>query len=186
MKRIFPLFLILLTGLMFSACSEDSRMTKNLYDDWWPVHATGSIDNDPFSAKWDTDVNPYGNVTVEFKHKSNPDLHYTQVFNYPALSFDKKKETFKYYYLNEHYRASTTLKFYVKDGNLYLEKINPDTQRGSGAYDSKPLSFIDKNTLKLGDVTYQRYSEYKKNNPTVVSSVAERQDDIGEPDRIVY
>lgn len=186
MKRLLHLFMIILTGLMISACSEDSRLTKNLYDDWWPVHAKGSVDNDPFFAKWDADVNPYGNITVEFKHKSNPTLSYIQTYNYPALSFDKKKESFKYYYLNQNYRTSTNLNFYVKEGNLYLEKINPDTQRGSGAYDSKPISFKDDNTLQVGDVTYQRYSYYKEKHPTTISSASPGQDDGEMPDIIIY
>ena len=157
------LFLSLIASfLLLSACSEDFKTTKNLYTDWWPVHASGSSESDLFSATWDGDLDKHGSIEVTFKHKTDPSVTYTQTINYKALSFSKSKEKFCYVDLNDQYAASKYLSFYIEDGNIFMEKLDQN-----GKYDDgKPIKFQDENILKIGNVTYHKYSYYKEKHPS--------------------
>ena len=150
-KKILTLCSILIGLIVFSSCSEDLRITKNLYDDWWPVHASGSFDSDYFTASWDGDLDKHGLIEVTYVSKTNPSLNYKEFKSYPALSFNKKKETFCYYYIQNlsNITSSKDLKFYVKDKMIYLEKMT-DTGRGSGSYlEGRSISFQGDDILKI-------------------------------------
>ena len=54
----------------------------------------------------------------------------------------------------------------VEDGNIFMEKLEQ-----SGKYDEgKPISFQNENILKIGGVTYQKYSYYKETHPNQFKS----------------
>lgn len=72
--KVFHLFFLAATLLMTASC-DDSKTVKNLYDDWWPVHASGSQENDYFKATWDGDLNSNGGIEVTFVDKTNPTIH---------------------------------------------------------------------------------------------------------------
>lgn len=156
------LSLSLLAGaLLLASCSEDTRTTRNLYDDWWPVHAAGSQENELFTARWDGDLSHYGGIEVTFVEKNNPSRTYTQFIYYKALSFKSDHKTFSYISISTRdYTSSKALKFYIKDKKIYFEKMN-EAGRGSGEYEEgKPISFVDDDHVKIDNVTYERYSVY--------------------------
>ena len=160
MRSKLTLFLLLLTCLAAGSCS-DTSMTRNLYDDWWPIHATGSRENESFRAQWDGDLNSNGAIEVTYVSKANPSLAYTDLIYFNALSFNSDKKTFRYAYINSmEITFSKALKYYIEKKIIYFEKMN-NLGRGSGEYDSgKDLSFIDKDHVKIGGITYERFSVY--------------------------
>ena len=169
------LLLTMIAGVLaLSSCSEDVRITKNLYDDWWPVHASGSLENEYYKATWDGDLDKYGGIIIKVVHKTNPALSYEMTQYYPALIFKKKPDTFCYAYIQNPREIETSkqLKFYVEDGLIYMETMT-DTGRGSGKYaEGRPISIKDKDFLKIDNVTYQRYSAYRAEHPSTTTELA--------------
>ena len=165
------LFLSLIASfLLLSACSEDFKLTKSIYTDWWPVHAVGSSESDLFSASWNGDLDKHGNIEVTFKNKNNPSVTYTQTISYMALSFSKSREKFCYIDLNDNYASSRYLKFEIKDGMIYMEKLRDDGGKAGEMEDGKPIELKDENILVIGGVTYQKYSYYKDTHPNQFKS----------------
>lgn len=158
--KVFHLFFLAATLLMTASC-DDSRTVKNLYDDWWPVHASGSQENDYFKATWDGDLNSNGGIEVTFVDKTNPTIHYTQMIYYKALSFKKDHKHFTYIDVSSmDYTSSRQLLFYVKDKKIYFEKMN-NAGRGSGEYEEgKDINFVNDDHVKIENVTYERFSVY--------------------------
>ena len=158
--KVFHLVFLAAALLMAASC-EDSKTVKNLYDDWWPVHASGSQENDYFKASWDGDLNSNGGIDVTFVDKTNPSIRYTQTIYYKALSFKKDHKHFTYINISsKDYTASKLLLFYVKDKQIFFEKMT-DSGRGSGEYeDGKDISFVNNDHVKIGNVTYERFSVY--------------------------
>ena len=153
-----------LSLLMMSSC-EDLKMTNDIYDDWWPIHASGSQETDHFTARWDGDLDNFGNIEVTFVDKTDPSLKYVQTKNYYALSFVKGRESFCYIDISHRTPvASRYYKFYIKDKKIYYESPS-DSGRGSGQYDEgHDISFQDKDHMQIGSVKYERYSVYYENN----------------------
>ena len=177
MYKKFFLFSALISLLVLSSCSEDIRITKNLYDDWWPVRASGTYESNYYKASWDGNLDKRGGIVVLFVNKTNPSLNYEDTQYYPALSFNKTKETFCYVYIQNRsdVQSSKDLKFYVEDGKIYFEKMK-DNGRGSGEYlEGLDIAFQGDNIVKIGNVTYERYSYYKTHAST---------SDLGPGDRI--
>ena len=174
---LIPMFCCL---LVFSSC-VDTKTTKNLYDDWWPIHASGSFSSEYFKASWDGDLNKHGGIEVTYQSTTNPALNYKEDIYYPALKFSKKQKGFCYISLKDllNITASKYLKFYVKDGQVFLEKVN-DAGRGTGEYqEGKTVTFQGDDIVKIGDVTYQRYSAYRQAHKLSTSS-----DDLAPGDEI--
>lgn len=178
------IFLLLLTG-----CSEQQSFTKKITGDWWPVHASGSIDNDVFSASWNGDLGEHGDIEVSYVSKSNPSHIVKQYIFYPALSFGKdsrKNDAMRYLDIRSLYEiiAGKYRKYKVSDGIIFIETVN-DNGTPTGEFDQgHPYAFIDKNTLKIDDVTYQAYSYYKETHPR--NPVSELSDDSGLIPVMVY
>ena len=163
------LSLALLSGilLLLASCNTDTRTTRNLYDDWWPVHASGSQETEFFTARWDGDLDAYGRIEVTFVDKSAPTRQYTQDIFYDALSFKSDHKTFCYISISSReYTSSKALKFYVKDKKIYFEK-RKESGRGSGEYEEgKDIAFTDDDHVRIDGVTYERYSVYyEKHRP---------------------
>lgn len=157
------LHLVMLAGvlLLAASCSPDTKMTKNLYDDWWPVHASGSQENEFFRASWNGDLDANGGIAVTFTDKNNPSISYTQTFYYKALSFKKDRKHFTYIDISSlDYTASKLLQFYIKDQKIYFEKTN-EAGRGSGEYEEgRDIAFVNNDHVTIGSVTYERFSVY--------------------------
>lgn len=161
-KALFSFFL--LAGvLLTSSCGEDFRTTRNLYDNWWPIHAQGSMEIDAFASTWNGDLDSHGSILAVFKNKTNPDLQYTRPIYYKALYFNKDRKHFVYISINSSsYIQSKPLQFYVKDKKIYYEKQN-EAGRGSGEFEEgKSISFLDNDHIKIEGVTYERYSVYRE------------------------
>jgi len=177
MKRIALFsFFLLAAVLLTSSCGEDFRTTRNLYDNWWPVHAQGSMETEYFTATWNGDLNSHGSIDAVFKSKTNPDLQYTQTISYRALYFQKDRKHFVYITINSmNFVQSKPLLFYVKDKKIYFEKMN-EAGRGSGEYEEgKSISFVDEDHLKIEGVTYERYSVYREKNRSYGSEESVRE-----------
>jgi len=159
--RFFHLVFLAVALLLASSCSEDSKTVKSIYDDWWPVHASGSWESEYFTGHWDGDLNSKGDIKITFYDKTNPEIKYTETFNYKALSFKKDRKHFNYIDISSFdYTASRQLLFYVKDKKIYFEKAN-ETGRGTGEYeDGKDITFLDNDHMKIAGVTYERFSVY--------------------------
>lgn len=153
------LFLALLAGLLFCSCSQDAVDTKNLYDDWWPVHATGSIQNDLFTAQWDGDLSRSGAIEVTFVSRTNPNLQYTDTRYYPAYSFRKSGKDFCTIDISSRdFPASRYLKFYLKGGKIFFE-VPKENGTGSVTYgEGVDFRFLNDDMIQFEGVTYQRYS----------------------------
>jgi len=163
LQLIFMVSVLLLAG----SCSEDSQTVKNIYDNWWPIHSTGSIDNTYFQANWDGDLNSRGAIVITFVDKTDPDIKYTETRYYKAFEFNKDRKHFCYIDISSYeYTASKQLLFYVKDGKIYFEKAN-EAGRGTGQYEEgKDISFPDKDHMMIDGVTYERFSVYyEKHRP---------------------
>ena len=183
MKRITLLFLALIpTLLIFSSCA-DLRQTKDLYDNWWPVHASESFENDNFTAQWNGNLGIHGDILVKYVSKKNPSLYYEDTKYYPAYVFSKAKKTYgtiSIESLGDTHSLLKGLQFKVKDGMLYLEKPN-DRGKGTGEFDEgHPLKFIDDNTVQIGGVTYERYKYFKEKHPEVFKPLADKGFDLDE------
>ena len=94
MKTKAPFVLPLLSVLLLTASCSDLNLQKDLYGDWWPVHAAGSRSNDVFSATWDGDLGIHGDIVVTYVNKTNSSLNYEDKLYYPMLSFSKKRNAF--------------------------------------------------------------------------------------------
>ena len=165
-KALF--FLTLAASLLLLGSCADMKLTKDLYDDWWPIHASGSQENAYFTARWDGDLNNFGNIDITFVDKSDPTITYVETKNYYALSFTKGRESFRYIDVSTRTPvASRYYKFYVKDKKIYFE-VQSETGRGSGDYDEgHDITFTDKDHVKIDNVLYERYSVYHDRNQEV-------------------
>ena len=176
MKRISLLFLALFPALLLISSCADFRQTKDLYDDWWPVHASGTFNNGKFSAKWDGDLGVHGDIVITYVSINNPSLSYDDTKYYPAYQFSKKKKAFctvTIESLSDMHALTKFLGFKVKDGTIYFEIPN-ERGKGSGEYDEgHPLKFINDDTVQIGDVTYERYKVFKDKHPEVFKYAAE-------------
>lgn len=181
MKRISLLFLAMLPALLLLSSCSDFRQTRNLYDDWWPVHASGSFDNDRFTANWDGDLDIHGDIVIKYVSKQNSSLYYEDTKYYPAYRFTKKGKTFSTISiesLSQPYNILKNLKFEVKDGVIYFEKPN-ERGKGTGEFDEgQPLKFIDDNTVQIGNVKYQRFKYFKESHPEVFKPLSEKGFDL--------
>ena len=183
---------IALAGILLfvlTSCGEQQSFTKKITGDWWPVHASGSIDNDVFSAKWDGALGEHGDIEVKYISKSDPSRVVKQVVFYPALSFGKdsrKNDAMRYLDIRSLYdiKAGKYLKYKASDGKIYIEKTNENGTPTGEFDDGHPYSFPDKNTLKIDNVTYQSYSYYKETHPR--NPVTEISDDSGLIPVMVY
>lgn len=159
MKRI-TLFALLAT-ILLSACSEDTQITRKLTEDWWPIHASGNVSGDYFSAQWDADLDGYGKVNVTYYDNTDPSIYYVESKYYDALSFEDDGKNFRYIDISTNSPvAGRYLRYYVKDKKIYFELPN-ETGRGSGDYDEgQDIAFQGKDILKIGNVTYERFTVY--------------------------
>ena len=161
-KSLF--FLSLAAGMLMLASCADMKMTKDIYDDWWPIHAKGSQEANHFAASWDGDLDNYGAIRVTFNDTDNMGLSYSQYMYYKALSFAKDRKAFCYIDISDRdYPASRYLNFYIKDQKIYFEKLN-EAGRGNGEYEEgKDIKFLDKDHMLIDGVTYERYAVYYEN-----------------------
>ncbi|MBR0223816.1 MAG: hypothetical protein IJL93_06025 [Bacteroidales bacterium] len=167
-------FSLLASLLLFSSCS-DMKQRNDLYGDWWPVHASGSADNEKFTAKWDGDLGIHGDIVIKFVNKNNADLSYEETRYYSALSFSKKRKAFCTISLKSlgEMKSSSYRKFEVKDGKLYFEKTNSNG-KGTGEFgDGQDLSFINEDVIRVGNVKYERFAYFKNKHPEVFKPFAE-------------
>lgn len=172
MKRITVF--ALLAAFLLSACGPDIQITRKLNDDWWPIHASGDVKGDFFSAQWDADLDGYGKVDVTYYDNTTPSIFYVESKYYPALSFEDDGKNFRYIDIStKEPVAGRYLRYYVKNKKIYFELAN-ETGRGSGEYDDgHDISFESKDILKIGNVTFERFSVYYekhlKSNTTSIS-----------------
>lgn len=176
MKRFSILSLTLLSAMLFLSSCADMKQTKDLYDDWWPVHASGTFENDNFTAKWDGNLGVRGDILIKYVSKKNPSMSYEDKKYYPALSFSKSEKTYSTISiesLGDMHNILKGLNFKVKGGMIYFEKAN-DRGKGTGELDEgRPLKFINDNTVQIGDVTYERYKYFKDKHPEVFKPYSE-------------
>lgn len=175
--------LIVLAGLcllFMTSCSEQQKFTKSIKGDWWPVHASGSVDNSIYSAQWNGDLGEHGEILVSFVFKSDPSKVTKEYVFYPALSFGKDNRNNdavrKADISSREIKASKYLQYKVEKGIFYLEKTN-ENGTPTGEFDEgRPYKFIDENTLQIGTVTYESYTYYRQ---THRNSMTELGDDSG-------
>lgn len=159
--KSFKLLALLSALLLLGGCA-DMKMTRDLYDDWWPIHATGSFDNGHFTANYDSDLGARGGLIITFTNKADPSMQYTDTWYFNALSFDKNRKNFKYITIkNLQYESSRQLEYYIKDKKIYFE-IMDEAGRGTGEYEKgKDIKFIGDDRVLIDGVTYERYAAYR-------------------------
>lgn len=160
--KTFNLFAALAALLLLGSC-QDTDIKRNLYDDWWPIHATGSYDDGYFTARWDSDLGARGGLAITFTSKTDPSYQYTDIWFFDALSFASDRKTFQYISIkNLEYESSRSLKYYVKDGKIFFEIMN-DAGRGTGEYEEgKEVKFLTNETMLIDGVTYERYAAHRR------------------------
>lgn len=158
--KTFNLLAILSAVLFLSSCA-DTTIKRNLADDWWPIHATGTFDDGYFTASWDSDLGARGGLFITFTNKTDPSLKYDDVWYFDALSFAKDHKTFQYISIrNLDYETSRALKYYIKDKKIYFE-IKNEAGRGTGEYgEGKDIKFLDDDRVLIDGVTYERYEAH--------------------------
>lgn len=174
MKHKSLLFLSVLYILLLLPSCGDLKQVRDLYDDWWPVRASGSAENDYFSASWDGDLGIHGDIVVKYVDKTDPRLFYEETRYYPALSFSKKEKAYCTISIQSlgNRQTGKYMKFKVEDGKIYFEKPNK-SGRGSGEFDDgQDLTFLSDDRVKIGNVTYERYDVFKARHPDVFKSLA--------------
>ena len=167
------IFAFLSVLLLLPACS-DVKLTNDLYDDWWPVHASGSYDDNRFTARWDGDLGIHGDIKVNYVNKNNASLSYDDVVYYPMVSFSKKRKAFCTVTLQSlgDMRQSKYLKFEVKDGKLFYEKSD-ERGKGTGEFgEGQDLNFLSGDVVRIGNITYERYSYFKTRHPEIFKELA--------------
>ncbi len=173
----------LLSILLLTASCGDLSLQKDLYGDWWPVHASGSRSNDVFSATWDGDLGIHGDIVVTFVNKNNSSLSFEDRLYYPMLSFSKKRKAYCTVNIESlgDMKAGRYLKFEVKDGKVFFEKTN-DTGKGTGEFgEGQDLTFLQDDVVRIGKVTYERYAYFKSKHPEVFKPLAEKGFDLETP-----
>ena len=174
--KIKALLLVSTISLVFlSACSEEQQFTKKIEGQWWPVHASGSIDTDIYSAKWDGDLDEHGSIEVSYVSKSNPSTVIKQRKFYPAFIFGKdnrRNDAVRRLDISNLYeiKASKYLKYKVEDGNLFIEKVNENGTPTGEFGEGQPYKFKDKYNLMIGNVTYMEYTRYRELHPHSIST----------------
>ena len=175
--------------MIAASCSEQQTFTKKITGDWWPVHASGSIDTDVLSAVWDGDLGEHGDIEISYVSKSNPERVIKQVRFYPALSFGKdnrKNDAMRYLDIRSLYeiKAGKYLKYKIEGGKIFIETTNENGTPTGEFGEGRTYKFIDKNTLMIDQVKYQNYNYYRETHRK--STVAELSDDSGLIPVMVY
>jgi len=171
---------ILLT--VAASCSEEQAFIKKITGDWWPVHASGSVDNDLYSATWNGDLGEHGDIEISFTSKTFPDKVIKQVLFYPALSFgqdNRKNDALRYLDIRSLYeiKPGKYLKYKVSNGTIFIETTN-ENGTPTGEFDEgHPYKFLDKNNLQIDNVIYQNYAYYRETHRK--TTAAEIGDDSG-------
>ena len=176
-------FLSLLAGFFLLSSCSDLKQQKELYGDWWPVHASGSLDNEQFTARWDSDLGVHGDIVITFTDKKNPKLTYEDTQYYPMLSFSKKQKKYCTVSLQSlgDMKASRYRSFEIKDGKISLEKAGSNG-RGNGEFtEPMDLTFLEDDVVRIGDVTYERYAYFKNKHPEIFKPLAEKGFDLETP-----
>lgn len=167
MKTMRFIITLLTSLFVLASCSEATKQTKSLYGhQWMPVHATGSYEDDYYSASWDGTLNKNGGIMVTFHNKNYPELTYEQEISYQALQFSKKNKGFCYLDITSLYeiKKSKWLQFKIEKGLIYFEETS-ETGRGTGNFgEGLPIKFLDDENVKIGDVTYQDYPAWYQNH----------------------
>ncbi|MCR5710531.1 MAG: hypothetical protein K6G79_08640 [Bacteroidales bacterium] len=165
-----PAFIVVLAAalLMMTSCGEAAKQTKTLYGhQWWPVHASGSIDDGLFSSSWDGPLDKNGCIIVNMVHKKYPELSYQTEIYYSALDFSKKNQGFCYLDIRSlaEIKQGKYLKFEIKDGMIYFEQTDKNG-RGTGKMgEGLPIKFSSDTKVQIGNVTYQEYKAWLKEHP---------------------
>lgn len=168
---LLPILSALLLSLF--SCS-DLKQTKNLYGEWWPVHASGNFENEQFTAKWDGDLGIHGDITVTYVNKKNAILSYDDVRYYPMICFSKKQNAYCTITIQSlgDMRSGKYLNFEVKDGKVFYEKAD-ERGIGTGEFDEgHELKFLGDDVVRIGGVTYERYAYFKSKHPEIFKSLA--------------
>lgn len=183
MKANINHFLVILSLLLLLPSCGDLKQQKDLYGDWWPVRASGSAENEQFTAKWDGNLGIHGDIVITFVNKKNASLSYQDTYYYPMLSFSKKEKAYCTVTLQSlgDMRASRYRKFEIKDGKLFLEKAG-DYGRGTGEFgEGLDITFLEEDVVRIGDVTYERYPYFKSKHPEIFNILAEKGFDLETP-----
>lgn len=167
---------------LLASCSEESSFNKKIPGDWWPVHASGSLETDVYTASWNGDLDEHGSIEVTYVSKSNPDITVKQRRFFPALRFGKdnrKHEAMNYLDIRNltNIKAGKFLKYKVENGTLFIEKTDENGSPTGELDQGHPYKLVDENTLTVDQVTYQIYDYYKKMHP--YNPVVDISDDSG-------
>lgn len=180
-KFCFPFFIFL--ALLFAPSCSDFNLQKDLYGDWWPVHASGSAENGQFAATWNGALGVHGDIVVKFVNKNNASLNYEDTRYYPMLSFSKKRKAFCTVTLESlgDMQASRYRNFEIKDGTIFFEKGDKNG-KGTGEMDEgHALTFMEEDVVKIGEVTYERYAYFKSKHPEIFKPLSEKGFDLETP-----
>lgn len=183
MKTKSVYFFAMLSAAFLLASCSDFKLQKDLYGDWWPVRASGSVDNDQFSATWDGNLGVHGDILVTYVSKKNPNLSYEDTRYYPMLSFNKSQKKFCTVTLQSlgDMRAGRYRKFEVKGGQIFFEQAN-DQGKGTGEFgEGEDLTFLEDDVVKIGKVTYERYEYFKSKHPEIFKPLSEKGFDLTTP-----
>ena len=175
MKRWF-FVLAAVAAVMLAGCTEkeddiEDSVIEQLQGSWRPVYAKSWYEDAVFRFEYDGPLNEDGMITCQAIDKKNPSVRYETQVLYPGIKFfrESEKDLFLNFFLNPSLMPSSDFQpfeYYIIENIIYFELpkgvfINglSTDWRLEGSYrfnDGNDLEVIDKNTIRIGGVTYNR------------------------------
>ena len=156
---------------MLSGCNElEDGITKQLQGSWRPVYAVGGHDDAVYHVSYDGALDEKGGIIGIAIARENPAIQYDMAILFTGMKFfhEKGEDFFLSFFLDSSQSGASEIKplhYYIENGKIFYELTNgifvncdPDyLLSGCGKYnEGQELVLIDKNTIRIGGVTYER------------------------------
>ena len=169
MKRIVIL-LAAFAALLMAGCSELEGPVGQLQGSWRPVYAVGEHDDAVYHITYDGAVDENGLIVGKAIARENAAVQYDMTILFSGMTFyqENGEDLFLTFFLDPPAIQASEVKplhYYIENGRIYYELTNgtfvncdPDyLLSGSGKYnEGQDLALLDRNTIRIGGVTYKR------------------------------
>lgn len=169
MKRLV-FVLAAVAAWMLAGCSELEEPVRQLQGSWRPVYAVGGHDDAVYHVSYDGALDETGRIVGTAVARENPAVQYDMPILFAGRKFfhEKGEDFVQSFFLDASLSGTgdiQPLHYYIEGNKLFSELpngtfVNCDPaylHSGSGKYDDgQELVIIDRNTIRIGGVTYNR------------------------------